>query len=43
MTSSFIPSRQVLDYAQYYLNLDVSNERSSAQWNLEYNFTKHYR
>ena len=35
---------QILDYAQFYLNLATANQSPSEtpQWRLEYNFTTHY-
>lgn len=33
---------QVLDYTQYYLDLDSANKNGEAIWQLEYNLTTHY-
>ncbi|XP_068085178.1 cyclic GMP-AMP phosphodiesterase SMPDL3A [Anabrus simplex] len=33
---------QVLDYVQYYLDLVAANERDTAEWQVEYNFTSYY-
>lgn len=35
-------SSQVLDYRQYYLDLDAANRQNVAEWQPEYNFTDHY-
>ena len=33
---------QVLDYAQYYLNLQEANLAKHANWRLEYNLREYY-
>lgn len=33
---------QVLDYTQYYLNLEEANSMGEALWQPEYNLTTHY-
>jgi hypothetical protein len=32
----------VLDYRQYYLDLNTANQRNVAEWLPEYNFTDYY-
>lgn len=32
----------MLDYSQYYLDLDAANIAGEASWLLEYNLTSHY-
>jgi len=38
----FFSPRQILDYAQYYLDLPEANKLGKAEWKLEYNFTQYY-
>ncbi|XP_046667203.1 acid sphingomyelinase-like phosphodiesterase 3b [Homalodisca vitripennis] len=33
---------QVLDYTQYYLDLNQANQKEKADWSQEYNFTSYY-
>lgn len=36
------PPKQVLDYTQYYLDLDQANLQEEAVWQPEYNLTTYY-
>lgn len=33
---------QILDYTQYYLDLQTANQKDTAQWEVEYNLTSYY-